>query len=233
MEQLSNTPNPQQESKARIPNKTLVNGLFKPVDKNATDKNATDKPDSNLHSDPTVRSGSLISFGYLFHKHDPYPMVIVTDVMPGHMIRGVNLNYLTFFLISQLIRSYGDKIFCSYKSIKLTHPMVVGMIINQQPNKSRQKGAFRTYKWEGVRQIKKFDSAFLLDVITMSRKFDVHQMKAMRDAVRDQIRQKVNAGTNEIAERQQLYTGQQSTAQQNQQNQYGAFPAVPTVGQTG
>ena len=56
-----------------------------------------------------ITRGSLVSFQYprSFAMipnviHDPYPMVILTDIWPQY-IRGVNLHYLTFPYVKKLI----------------------------------------------------------------------------------------------------------------------------------
>ena len=91
----------------------MVQSLFQPVT-----KGPVANPDPNTPADPIVRKGSLISFNYMFMKHDPYPMVIVTDIMYGRRIRGVNLNYLTFRDIKRMLDQFGENPAFSYKNIK-------------------------------------------------------------------------------------------------------------------
>jgi hypothetical protein len=188
----------------------LVRSLFQPVG-----KGPLANPNPHNAPDPIVRRGSLISFSYLFMKRDPYPMVIVTDVMYGSRIRGVNLNYLTFHDIKLLLEQYGDNRAFSYKSIK------------HNPSFLAALEAFREYKWMGVRQLRKLNSDFLLQTIEMARSYDPSQMNAMRRAVQEQIRQQVNPKAEEIAKPETLYT-QQPGAQQPR-GTVGTIPTIPTV----
>lgn len=122
-----------------------------------------------------VGKGSLITFNYSFHRpgHDPYPMVIVTDVWQG-FIRGVNLHYLTFPYIKQILQSNGNNPSFSYANIKGDEYIT---------------SAFRQYKRNGIRQLKKFDATFLLTVLKSVRSFDPSEIEAIRQSVRQQIQQ--------------------------------------------
>jgi hypothetical protein len=124
-----------------------------------------------------VRKGSLVAFGYTMWIHDPYPLVIVTDITPGLRMRGVNLHYLTFPYIKNLLRTGTTNPAFSYGNIK-PDPYIVG--------------AFRSYKWQGIRQVKMLDSAFLLTVMATVRSFDPSQVASIRRAVQEQIRREVN-----------------------------------------
>lgn len=125
----------------------------------------------------TVQKGSLVAFGYQFWKHDPYPLVIVTDVMMGDRIRGVNLHYLTFPYIKNILGMGANNPGFSYRNI-----MADEYIVN----------AFRSYKMQGVRQVKILDSAFLMQVMASVRSFDPTQVAAIRKAVQQQIAAVVN-----------------------------------------
>ena len=193
---------------AVTPSNTFAQTLFKPVGRPIPGAPAKD-PSKPV--DPVIKQGSLITFNYLFRKHDPYPMVIVTSIHQGDRIKGINLNYLTFFDIRRLIQGWGDKMAFSYQAIK------------------GEKGivdlGFREYKWQGIRQVKKFDSQFLLNVITMSRTFDIHQIQAMRNAIKAQMKQ-INARANEITEGKALYSPEVPSAGEKQS---AAFPNVHAI----
>jgi hypothetical protein len=124
-----------------------------------------------------VKKGSLVSFGYSMWVHDPYPLVIVTDLSQGTRLRGVNLHYLTFPYIKTLLRTGAGNMGFSYLNIK-ADPYIVG--------------AFRSYKWQGIRQVKMLDSDFLLTVMATVRSFDPSQVAAIRQAVQEQISREVN-----------------------------------------
>ena len=124
----------------------------------------------------TLKRGSLAVFKYGFWKHDPYPLVMVTDVFPNSMLRGLNLHFLTFPFIKQILRMGCGQNF-SYANIKDQQYIV---------------NAFRSYKWQGVSQIKMLDCNFLLTVMATVRSFDPNQIVAIRKSVQEQISREVN-----------------------------------------
>lgn len=123
-----------------------------------------------------VRRGSLATFAYAFWVHDPYPLLLVTDVAPGARVRGVNLHYLTFPFIRSILNAGCGRGF-SYGNFK---------------TQSYIKGAFRSYKWQGIRQVKMLDCDFLLTVMATVRSFDPGQVAAIRRTVQEQIRRETN-----------------------------------------
>lgn len=181
----------------------FVESLFSPVTKGPVDQT---KP--NI-VDPIVRKGSLISFNYMFMKHDPYPMVIVTDIQYGSRVRGVNLNYLTFRDITRMLHQFGENPSFSYTNLKYDRSLLAAI------------ESFREYKWMGIRQLRKLNSDFLLQTIEVARSYDPSQMNEMRKAVKEQLQQQVNAKAGEIEEPETLYT-QQPTGT------VGTIPTVPT-----
>jgi hypothetical protein len=109
-----------------------------------------------------ITRGSLISFHYprSFAMipniiHDPYPMVIITDIWPKY-IRGVNLHYLTFPYVKRLLMNFGGKSF-SYFNIRSDKYMA---------------NAFRMYVRMGVQQPKRLDTEWLMTVLASVRSFD-------------------------------------------------------------
>jgi hypothetical protein len=130
---------------------------------------------------PTLRSnliakGSLVTFNYMFFKHDQNPLVIVTDIWRDY-IRGVNLHYLTFPYVKRLLQGYCDNVGFGYANIRGDDYIV---------------SAFRQYKRNGIRQIRKLDCAFLLNVLASVRTFDPAEVDAIRNSVREQIRKVTN-----------------------------------------
>jgi hypothetical protein len=131
------------------------------------------KPNTNNF----LKRGSLVAFGYQRWIHDPYPLVLVTDVWPGVGMRGLNLHYLTFPYIRSLLQQGCPNPAFSYQNIKGDAYIV---------------GAFRSYKWASIRQVKMLDCDFLLTVMGTVRSFDPNQVQAIRRSVQEQIQRLVN-----------------------------------------
>lgn len=125
----------------------------------------------------TITKGSLISFSYSNWKHDPTPLVVVTDLIPGDRIRGLNLHYLTFTHIQRILQTYCDNAGFSYRNIMADSYVV---------------GAFRHYKTQGIRMARKLDCDFILRVMTMVRSFDPSEVAKIEETVEQQLRQQVN-----------------------------------------
>lgn len=125
-----------------------------------------------------IAKGSLVTFQYAFHKpgHDPNPLVLITDIWPAY-IRGVNLHYLTPNYIKSLLQSNKDNRMFSYLNIKSNRYIT---------------SAFRQYKRQGIRGIRKFDTSFLTSVLSKIRSIDPHEVEAIRRSVREQIFQMMN-----------------------------------------
>lgn len=123
---------------------------------------------------PYVTKGSLILFKYSFWIHDPSPLLIVTDYNPGQRMRGINLHYLTYPYVQGLITQSANNPAFSYQNIKM-NPYI--------------KSSFRTYKWSGISQIKKFDNQFVLRMINATRSFDPTQIQAIRQSIDQQLQQ--------------------------------------------
>lgn len=126
-------------------------------------------------ANPFVTKGSLVMFKYSFWIHDPMPLVIVTDYIPGVKMRGVNLHYLTYPYIRNLLTSMGaGTATFSYQNIKAD---------------SYISSSFRSYKWNGISSVKKFDTQFILKMMTVARSFDPSQIRAIRQSVDQQLQQ--------------------------------------------
>lgn len=131
----------------------------------------------DVKQDAIIKKGSLVAFNYGFWIHDPYPLVIVTDVFPGKLVRGVNLHYLTFPFIKTILQGSCENVGFSYSNIRGDKYIT---------------NAFRSYKWPGIRQIKKLDCDFLLTVMATVRSFDPSQIQTIRESVQQQMSRTVN-----------------------------------------
>lgn len=123
--------------------------------------------------DNIISRGNLVIFNYSFWKNDPRPLVIVTDYNINGKMRGINMHYLTYPYIRNILNiasnSQGG---FSYNNIK---------------NDSYIVNSFRSYKWTGISQVKKFDLKFINQMIDNSRNFDPNQIQAIRQSVNQQL----------------------------------------------
>lgn len=140
--------------------------------------------DNKIPIQNTVTKGSLISFNYSFWAHDPYPMVIVSDIIPGNKIRGINLHYLTFNYVNSLLRTSSGNPAFSYSFIK---------------NDTYITSAFRSYKWQGIKNIRKLDSNFILSIMGMVRSFDINEIEAIRKSIQQQMNVLLNPPADTIS----------------------------------
>lgn len=118
-----------------------------------------------------IKPGSIITFQYTAWKHDPYPLVLSTGIRLNGKMAGINLHYLTYNYIINLINQFNGKPF-NYNQIK--------------GNKFISK-AFRTYKQQGVQNVKTLDGKFLLQTLGQIRSFNPVEIEAMRQHVRQQM----------------------------------------------
>ena len=145
-----------------------------------------------------VTPGSIVRFNYGQAKHDPYPLVMVTDsnltpiIKPNGKtiqprIRGLNLNYFTVNEMSKMILNYCGQQGFSYRS----HVKVLGPVIAKR---------FRYYKWSlgGVNNLQILDSKQILAIIDMMRAYDPNQADAIKKAAKDQLSKQVNPKAEEI-----------------------------------
>lgn len=133
---------------------------------------------------PIVGRGSLITFNYLFHKpgHDPQPLVMVTDVLPQY-VRGINLHYLTFPVIKNLIYPAPGRSVCDSPEFTYEYIKKQSYIIRK---------AFRQYKRNGVDSLRKLNCDFIVTAMSITRSFDPNEIEAIRRSVREQIRRMAN-----------------------------------------
>jgi len=136
----------------------------------------------------TIAKGSLIVFNYMFFKHDPYPLVMVSELREGSMISGLNLHYFTFRYIRNLIQSYCGKAGFSYALFRNNKYIV---------------NAYRSYKREGRRSIKILDCEFLLSILKGIRSFKPSEIEAMRKQIQEQLKAKLNPTAEDMSKQYQ------------------------------
>lgn len=127
----------------------------------------------------TVASGSLITFQYMFAKHDFYPLVILTYVSPNYL-HGVNLHYLTFNQMKQVLQP--DKLNGCRPGFNYQNVKPYKYIID----------AYRTYKRNGIKGLKVLDCDLIIRSMTVTRSIDPQEAEAIRENVRNQITGLVN-----------------------------------------
>jgi hypothetical protein len=120
-----------------------------------------------------LSKGDLISFNYIFHKvgHDPSPNVIITDTSYFY-VRGINIHYLTFPYIKNLLQDHCENKSFSYKNIKSNSYLV---------------SSFRQYKKNGMTNIKKMDCKMLLNLMGSIRAVTPNEVEAIRKTINEQI----------------------------------------------
>ena len=153
-----------------------------------------------------VSRGSLISFSYPvslakepYIIHDPYPMVIVTDVWTN-TLRGVNLHYLTFPYIKQTLQSHCGNTGFSYRTIKPDRYIA---------------NAFRIYYRKGMKQVKIMDCEWLVKVLGIVRSFSETELQALQQQIQAQIQAKLQAKAEQLT----TYEEYRSTLLKNQQRE--------------
>lgn len=163
---------------------TNADGLFLPVA-----QQLLDQPTQRVSPNELVKKGDLITFSYTNWRHDPWPLVVVTDMYLGVMLRGVNLHYLSFPSIKQLLQIKQNNVLIGYKDI-------IGYKYFTE--------SFRSYKWNGIRQIKKLDVNFLLSVMSLPRVYDANDIKKIREVIQQQIRDRIdpNRSAEAVSEQQ-------------------------------
>lgn len=194
-------------------NGVILPGLFEdfnPIQRLATNQYgvATNK----------ITRGSLISFHYprSFAMipniiHDPYPMVILTDIWP-YYIRGLNLHYLTFPYIKKILGTYGGDGSFSYRSIRPDRYMA---------------HAFRMYVRKGVTQPKRLDTEWLMQVLASVRSFNPSELEKIRAQIQEQIKQRLQVKADELSSYEEWRA--QMTESQKRQLRGKAFEGYQTI----
>lgn len=144
---------------------------------------------SNMGALRTVASigkGSIVQFQYSFSRHDPKPLVLLTnnpnDIndFPNYY-RGLNLHYIGSAQIMNLIsanrmNACGDKSF-SWDKVK------GNMYI---------KKSFRVYKKVGIRNLRVLDCNYLKKVLAVSKNLNMQDLTALRSNIEAQLNTAIN-----------------------------------------
>lgn len=138
--------------------------------------------------------GSLVAFRYPASRarrptmiHDPYPLVIVTDVWPT-AIRGVNLHYLTFPYIRRLLSQNCGNPSYSYFQVR------ADAFLAQ---------AFRMYYRNGMMQVRVMDCSFIQRLMTGIRSWSESEIEHVKTEIRAQIGRKLQMKASELAQANQ------------------------------
>lgn len=136
----------------------------------------------------TVARGSLVTFQYMFAKNDVYPLVILTYVSQNY-IHGVNLHYLTFNQIKQVLQKdklNGCRPGFNYQNVKPYKYIVE---------------SYRTYKRNGIKGLKILDCDLIVKSMTVARSLDPQESEAIRDNIKDQIGKLVNSTVKSVMQK--------------------------------
>jgi len=136
-----------------------------------------------------IMKGTLISFSYPSSHairpniiHDPYPMVIVTDIWPKY-IRGVNLHYFVFPYVKDILnRGAGNPGF-SYLHIRSDKYLA---------------NAFRMYVRDGIKRARILDSDFLMTILNNVRSFSPSELERIRQEIESQIQERLQVKADEL-----------------------------------
>ncbi|MCK9459720.1 MAG: hypothetical protein M0R80_08785 [Proteobacteria bacterium] len=147
-----------------------------------------------------IPRGSIIRFGYRNWKHDPYPVVIVTDVswaarqrtnggIEQPFIKGINLNYLTSFDFQRIVINCGNAAF-SYNTIM---------------GDNQLKRAYRHYVvgFDNIQNLQMLNCDDIVAARDISRAYDPNQMDAIKQSIQRQLEQQVNIKAEELSQPQQ------------------------------
>lgn len=133
------------------------------------------------------KKGDLIGFRYTFWKHDPHPLVLVTSQYDDGRIAGINLHNLTLIDMKNIVLQYCNKSNVSYQgAIKGKKNLVKG---------------FRTYKWEGMKDIIVLDCEnFLakLGIIREKRLLSPNEVAKVRMQIQQQLRRQINPRADDL-----------------------------------
>lgn len=193
----------------------IIESLFRPIN-----NDVVSNPNPRISPNPfPFKKGNLITFSYTFWKNDPYPLLIISpppkqpEVVFGvGKLWGLNLHRLTFNDMKNLLNKSKSPNFSYLNNIK---------------NFTNLKGAYRSYKWSGVRQVKVLNYEFLLNVISTIRSFDPAEVQIIRKNVQEQIKQQINPKSYEV--KAKTLDRNTETAQNGIVPTIKTVPTVPTV----
>jgi hypothetical protein len=133
------------------------------------------------------QKGQIVQFQYQFAKHDPNPLVLITDANftlqgnPVSFLRGVNLHMLGLSNIMKLLYNRGinacNNPLFSYDNIKPDRYI---------------KAAFRMYKKPGIKKIRMLDCEYLKKILAASKKLNTSDLDVIRKTISDQIKESIN-----------------------------------------
>ena len=136
-----------------------------------------------------ISKGALVSFNYPESHaikpnpiHDPYPMVIVTDVWPRY-IRGVNLHYLVFPYIKNVLNRGGGN--TGFSSLHIRSDKYLA-------------NAFRMYVRTGIRRAKILDFDFLMTILNSVRSFSPSELERIKQTIEAQIQERLQVRADEL-----------------------------------
>lgn len=145
-----------------------------------------------------IGKGSLITFHYprSFAMipnviHDPYPMVILTDVWPNY-VRGLNLHYLTFPYVKRILENWGGNQSFGYSNIRPDRYMA---------------NAFRMYVRAGVTRPKRLDSEWLKMILESVRSFAPGEIEKIKANIQKQIQSRLQVKAKELTSYDQWRKG--------------------------
>lgn len=165
---------------------------FNPASRIASNQKGTNvgyAPNKQEATNNRITRGTLIAFHYPISYakepyiiHDSHPMVIITDIWPT-FLRGVNLHYLTFPYIKQILQGHCNNNNYSWRTVKSDKYIA---------------GAFRMYSRAGIKQVKKMDCSWLLDVLGAVRSFSESELQKLQEQIQAQIQAKLQAKAKEL-----------------------------------
>lgn len=150
----------------------MIQQFFKPVG-----RNVLANPNPLSLGKAGVVKGSLISFEYMFWRHDSKPLVVVSEAFADGKLWGINAHYLTFPYMRRLLAISSKNPSFSYSSIS---------------RDSYMRKAFRSYKWTGVANLMLLDQKPLTNIIGMARSFDPAEVQIIRRQVQEQMNRQIN-----------------------------------------
>jgi hypothetical protein len=162
--------------------------------------------------------GTIITFYYGQWKHNPYPTLIVTDSYAPRfgidgMLRGVNLNYLSFGEVKKILDHCGNTSF-SYGTL-IRDGKLAGM-----------RRAFRRYRWNqlNIPYIMRFDNDEIKEKAGIVEAYDPVSAMAMKEQIRQQLAIPTGQQTADQLAGQQQPQGQQMQFPFMQGGQQTQFP---------
>lgn len=166
------------------------------------------------------KKGDLIGFRYTFWKHDPHPLVLVTSVYNDGRVAGINLHNLTLWDMKNLVSQYCNKSTISYQTaVKGRREILKG---------------FRTYKWEGIRDIMVMDCQNFLNrlgIVREKKLLSPNEIEKLRLQLQQQMKRQVNPKANTLTQHIQQQTNKATVAPTP--GKPASVPGTPIGGQQG